>query len=689
MIDKHVSIPSPDNVDTQRRELESITARILQLCESDLDAEQFYPEFLRHASAAIGANAGAIWLCADADDADPAYELNLAEALPTRDSERWIGHRNLVAEVCDRGEPTLVMPRSQAHDDFRQDNPTEMRLLLAPLRDGERLVGAVEMLQPQTAVTDTHCPYLRYLVSICEAASRWLQARALREMQQTLPIWRRQQEFCRIVHESLETEATAFAIANEARRLIECDRVSVALCRGSRCRIAAVSGQDVIDRRSNVVRRLCKLAETVVAAGDELWHVDSAEGLCPQVESALNDYVEESMTKSVVVLPLQAPCRDSRTASAEEEDRFEPGRVSGRIIGALLIERVHGVLSRADVQPCIDVIWAPSGLALSNALEHSGLFLMPLWRTLGKAGRLFQGRTLAKTLAALLLIATAVLALVMVPGELTLPAQGTLEPLRTQHVYAAQAGVVRRVNVESGDWVEVGQTLAELDNPELRGEYERVLGDRHTTAEQLRTVRIKRLRAPGLSAADRVSLAGERERLAARLRSLDEELALLRSQLASLRVESPISGQVATWDVEQLLRDRPVKTGQILLTLFDPSEGWQLELNVADRRVGHLTGALKQQRQAIEVSYVFATDPGTVRSGLVHQVQPVAELHESEGQSVRVQVLVSPGPGEKPLTGLKPGTTVMGELHCGQRSLGYVWLHESFEAVQRFWFRLL
>jgi hypothetical protein len=125
-----------------------------------------------------------------------------------------------------------------------------------------------------------------------------------------------------------------------------------------------------------------------------------------------------------------------------------------------------------------------------------------------------------------------------------------------------------------------------------------------------------------------------------------------------------------------------------LLTLYDPSQGWQLELNIADRRVGHLTQALKQEGQPIEVSYVFATDPGTVRTGVVHQVQPVAELHESEGHSVRVQVLVAPDSGGQPLRGLKPGMTVMGEVHCGQRSLGYVWLHEALEALQRFWFRV-
>ena len=36
---------------------------------------------------------------------------------------------------------------------------------------------------------------------------------------------------------------------------------------------------------------------------------------------------------------------------------------------------------------------------------------------------------------------------------------------------------------------------------------------------------------------------------------------------------------------------------------------------------------------------------------------------------------------------LKPGTTALAEVYCGRSSLGYVWLHEAFEAAQRFWFQ--
>ena len=34
---------------------------------------------------------------------------------------------------------------------------------------------------------------------------------------------------------------------------------------------------------------------------------------------------------------------------------------------------------------------------------------------------------------------------------------------------------------------------------------------------------------------------------------------------------------------------------------------------------------------------------------------------------------------------LRPGATVLARIHCGRRSLGYVWLHDLFEFAQTHW----
>ena len=47
----------------------------------------------------------------------------------------------------------------------------------------------------------------------------------------------------------------------------------------------------------------------------------------------------------------------------------------------------------------VDVVCKHSSTALANAMEHQNLFLMPLWRAMGKTRWVMQARTLPKTIS--------------------------------------------------------------------------------------------------------------------------------------------------------------------------------------------------------------------------------------------------------------------------------------------------
>ena len=92
--------------------------------------------------------------------------------------------------------------------------------------------------------------------------------------------------FTRTAHEKLHVRETAYTIANEGRRLIGCDRVSVAIRHGGKCYIESVSGQDTFDKRSNVTVMLGKLATAVVKTGEDVWYSGDTSNMAPQVEAA-------------------------------------------------------------------------------------------------------------------------------------------------------------------------------------------------------------------------------------------------------------------------------------------------------------------------------------------------------------------------------------------------------------------
>jgi len=67
----------------------------------------------------------------------------------------------------------------------------------------------------------------------------------------------------RRTHRQLKLSATAYEVANEGRRVLDCDRFSVLIGSGRRCRLLATSGVSRIERRSGAARRLEKIAQMV------------------------------------------------------------------------------------------------------------------------------------------------------------------------------------------------------------------------------------------------------------------------------------------------------------------------------------------------------------------------------------------------------------------------------------------
>src|SRR4029079_13322805 len=132
-----------------------------------------------------------------------------------------------------------------------------------------------------------------------------LKTRRLRHFVSKQSLWEQLEGITSSVHTRLEARQTAFTIANEGRRLIGCDRVTVVLKKGASYAVEAISGQDTFDKRSNVVRLLRNLSSVVCKSGEDLWYAGDTANLAPQVEKAVNEYVDESHTKQIAVLPLR------------------------------------------------------------------------------------------------------------------------------------------------------------------------------------------------------------------------------------------------------------------------------------------------------------------------------------------------------------------------------------------------
>jgi multidrug efflux pump subunit AcrA (membrane-fusion protein) len=654
----------PRLVEETRQQIRGLVNEISQLAKSGLEPREYYAEFLNRVVQALAAQGGVVWTSADGRRLDLTYQINLQTTGLIGDQAGQIRHGRVLQQVMESGEGLLVAPHSGSGDANDAGNPTDFLLVLAPLKVDQECRGVVEVFQRAGARLSTQRGYLQFLLRMCELAGDYLKTRQLRQFSDRQLLWTQLETFTRMVHATLDPTETAFTIANEGRRLIECDRVSVAIRKGRKCYVTAISGQDTFDKRSNTVALLNHLTTAVAKTGEPMWYTGDTTDMPPQVEEAVQAYVDDSHSKTVAVLPLHPPSLDD-----EPSPRAEP-------IGALVVEQIENARPREGMQQRVDVVAQHSSMALANALEHHNLFLMPLWRLLGRARWVVQARTLPKTVTVVVAALILIGAMFVIPADFELEGKGTLWPATRRDVFASQDGTVTKLNVKHGGMVKADEVVAELRNSELAVKIEGILGETKESREKILNFN-SMLLGPRLTETEKRQISGNIQAEEEKLNSLKQQLAILREEQKDLLVKSPIDGQVITWDVENKLKSRHVKRGQVMMQVADPNGPWELEVLMPEDRMGHIAQARHDLGDPLTLKYILATDPDTEHVGKVTEIHSAAEVRGEEGNTVVLRVDID----KNDLKDLRPGATVTARVYCGRRAIGYVWFHDLIDWV--------
>ena len=676
----------PQLIEQTKQQIQKLVREIAQLTKDQVSPGEFYGEFLPRVVQALAAIGGAVWATDENGRLGLQYQVNL-EATKLRENEEGQAQHGRLLYKCLGGDSGILVPPHSgvSEDDDEAANPTDVLLVLGPLKADEDTVGVLEIIQRAEAGPATQQGYLRFAMQMCELAGDYLKSHKLRDFGGREALWTLLEGFSHDVHMQLDPRETAYTIANEGRRLIECDRVSVAIRHGNKCKIEAVSGQDIFDKRSNTVRLLGKLATAVVATGDSVWYAGDTRDMAPQVEDAVQEYVDESHSKNVAVLPLRRP-------EMVEEDDPDKREAPAEPIGALIVEQIEDSRVPETMVQRVDVVCRHSSIALANALEHQSLFLMPLWRAIGKAKWVLRARTLPKTLAILGLILAALLWLILWPTDFVMDCKGTLEPITRQDVFAPANAKVIELLVKHGQFVEGGKTvLARLEDDTLRKQMIDVQGQLAATGEQI-SAKGRELGDRDLSRIETERIKGELQALLERAKSLRDQMKILKKQERDLDIVSPISGRVLSWDLEDRLRLAPVNLGQFLLRIADPNGDWELNLDMPDTQMGHIARFRNElpDGEKQDVTFILATDPGIEHEGTVREIARIAEVEGEEGNMVQIKVdfkkaellaALMAAEGDR-TPHLRPGAEVNAEVHCGRCSIGYSVFHKAFEFVQ-------
>ncbi len=697
------SYDETEEFERARREIQDFLAALEQMAHRDVAAGEFFGFVRDGVHRLMESVAEVVWLIGDGGQVQPIVHAGIDATGVSASPEGTQAHNAMVTGLFGSATGLLVPPGgSVAGPDgaIAGTNDTALLVISAPIDCGGGRAGLIEVFH-QPNHDDVQRGYLRFTEQIAGMAAVYLdrqraaqqvaaQRQQLTESDAQHLALSQVERFSRAVHEPLDPVATAFVIANEARRIIGCDRVSVLVKRGRSLRLEAVSGQESVERRASAVQAIEALARVVARAGDPLWHPDPSSEVLPQIEQELENYIDESHATALAILPLAKPQPTPvvkpggvdavavAKAEAAPADNPEP-------IGVLVVEWFSSNTFEGGRRSRVELVADHGRIALSNALTHTGLPLYSVLNALGKSRALTTARNLPKTILALVAVAAALVALVFVPAELRLEGKGTLEPVHRREVFAQIDGVVESIEpgVEGGADVKAGQLLATLRNRDLEVAIADVIGRKASSEEQLVSTRRSLLEDDKISADERLRLAGRRAQLEREVESLEAQLALYAQKKKELEVRSPITGVIVTWQVRDLLLLRPVEKGQVLMSVADKTGPWELEINMPDDRLGHVNRAAAEAKKGnrdLTVDYILATDPGTRHHGTVRQIHEQAEVRGEEGNTVLVRVQIDPSKHDKEELGA--GASVTARIACGTRSLGYVWFHDVLAFLQ-------
>jgi len=390
-------------------------------------------------------------------------------------------------------------------------------MLFAPVVNRKQeCYGTLELIQRGNIGKTAQEGYLRFLSQIAQLFQRWHEHRDLTQLSASADQWSRKVEFIDQVHQSIDTKETAYAIANEARRLLKADRVSVGKWNGRRCKVLAISSQDRFDNRANVVRKLSKVATASVGADTQFWITG-----------------------------------DTDAPNLEQKKRRRERPVK---LGALIVEYFDADVTEEQIADDCGLIVNQSQLALNNARRHNEIFMAPVWKKLGWLQTFLFSDHFAKTMTGLFALTCLVLAMIFLPIELKMNVDGVMHPQIRQNIYAQTPGTVDQIFIDENSVVEKGTPLMKLRNVDLEVQINQTDKQLLTLKSQMDGLKYQ-LSAGDDNQPDRgIDAAAQFQLLTEQMASQKKLKKLLEIKRSMLEVSAPLEGSVITRPVRNCSR---------------------------------------------------------------------------------------------------------------------------------------
>lgn len=635
LVDRRSPLPL-DNAFVQQTkdQIRAIVENIAKLAHAPIEPNEFVLAVLPKIASAMGASGAALWqqfpdltwrllgnlnlpnvLLADAaeDESEmPAGQVEITafeqldflesqlrtatETAPTTENsnDHYANgrqpsdpHLSVLNAVARERQPILIPPCDALLNRDRPVNPTSELLIYAPLPiPKEQGNYWLQVVQSPSGGPSSQRGYLRFVAQMADLMSDYFRSHRLR-------VFERDREYLTLAEHTMNELAgilnPKLGVAKLMKNIREHAQSEHAflLRRESyfgRWRVVGAAGLVEIDRRAEGIGQIERASSgfhSMFRQGGLLSTSQISEGVDERDPDLTRLFNTFAITELQWIKPLIA-------------DHAAPSNPTLKSVSNSTLGQMHSL--KLDV--AILLTWSGIDKPPSRCFEQTALISrlglsalqVPWWKTALLANQTTNRSVLAIAnpaswpRAVKWLVSLIILSLVFaLPVPIRLHATAVLVPLIQQHVYAPMDATVEAVLVEHGQSMKVGDPLIQLRSPGLSAEYEQTIAQQLRTKQRLEDIEARLLRETALSPAQRDELEGEHKVITS-VRPIEmKQLELLRKQIDSLCVVANVDGVVSTWNVQDSLRDRPLRTGQWLLSLHESESPWILEAALPER----------------------------------------------------------------------------------------------------------
>jgi len=685
------------SIEAARARIQRLVDEIAIISRKEMRSEEYFQEFVVRAVQATDGKGGAVWLVAQRP-ADGKSEFQLAaqvefeSSLFHADEKQHAILLRALTETVQAKKPVVLPPDAPVLDPGSLEaqmlqmqgavaptpntNKTTYPFFHIPLFLKEQVLGVLQVwLQPYVK-PPAYQEFVTFLTSLAAQVEQHLQSRRLGTLVMENQRLQHVLKFTGDLAGSLDPIEVARLAANYGRDLIGCERCSVLSLEGDRWNVLSISGQEIVEKKSSMVKAMVAFVGAHAHAGAFTRHEnDPRTGAQLTREEALVLSKKELLARAEAVtgenangtqeLPLAVRRTDEIDLAYFEHSHVVSATIAPlynhekEFIGAYFAESTAegffdappGSKEGSASKRLTEWLAVHAGKSLEAAQDYRSLPFLAVSKKVRDARLSLTGHKRRRTMLRIAVVGIILFLVSFYPKVDQIDGNCVVSPQSHSIMVTEIPGRVEKVLVREGDHVTKGQAIGQLDTSRIETDLDGLHQERLRAEAEA-----GRYRGLGDEAAAQISM------LQAGVAAKNEEK--LKKDIESATLRSPIDGVILTKDLE-LRAGEFLQPGAAFAEIASLDQ-WQLLIDVNEKKVGHVETALVS-RAPREVNYILYSQSATkLKAELKNMQQISAVAYPREHEQVFIITIPDLQVPDNVRTALRPGLTGRAKIELGR-----------------------